>query len=206
MIEGLTFDEAKHEYWANGRKVPGVTSILSMLDDFSGIPLAILEKKSQIGKATHTACEIINNGDEVDRESLHPAVAPYVTAYLKFLAENPIQVVLAERKVSNERHWFAGTLDLVFKALERKAGLWDRDQLCLPDLKTVASLRPSTGPQTAGYRLALPDLGEPRTRIQRLALQLKPDGNYHIEKYTNPDDEACFLSCLNIYNWRMKNV
>ncbi len=201
----LRFNEDDHTYWVGTLRVPGVSSITGQLDDFSGIPAAVLERKSQIGKAAHAAFEIIGNGGEVDPVTVHEAVRPYVEAFQLFLSENPVRVVMTEQKVFSERYFYAGMLDAVLVGLERKPGFWEKDQFLLPDYKTVAQLRPTTGPQTAGYRLALPDMGVPRTQIQRLALQFKPDATYHIKAYNDSTDEACFLGLLAAYKWRMKN-
>lgn len=201
----LRFDEDSHTYWLGDRRIPGVTSITGQLDDFAGIPPAILERKSQIGKAAHAAAEIINKGGEVEPSSVHESVAGYVEGYQLFLSEHECTVVLAEQKVFSERFMFAGQLDVVFRMHNRLAGFWEAGQLWMPDLKTVAQLRPSTRVQTAGYRLALPDLGVPRSAIGRGAIQLKPNGTYHLEAHHSAADEQCFLSLLNVYNWRAAN-
>lgn len=201
----LTFDEAKHEYRWNGEKVPSVTKITGLLDDFSAIPPDILARKAMIGKATHAGVEIINKGGEVDPDSVHDAVRGYLRGYQRFLYENPCRVVLTEQLVYSERFGFAGRLDVLLQMLERKVGFWDRDQLWLPDVKTVAQLRASTQVQTAGYLLALPDQGVPRSQIPRGVIQLKPDSSYHLEAHHGSADEQCFLALLNVYNWRKLN-
>jgi hypothetical protein len=204
-VSVLTFNEELHEYRINGVVVPSVTSITGMLDSFAGIPPEVLERKTAIGKATHKAAEIINQGLTLDQESIDPAIAGYVNAYLKFLAEVPCEVLMTERQVGSERHGYAGTIDLLLRMKNRKAGFWEAGELWLPDLKTVAQLRPSTRLQTAGYRLALPDVGVPRSAIGRGVIQLKPNCQYHLEAHHDASDEGAFLSLLNVYKWRIAN-
>jgi hypothetical protein len=201
----LTFDEALHEYRWNGHLVPSVTTIISIMDSFAGIPSEILERKRAIGKAVHTAAEILNNGKQLDPDSIDPAISGYVKAYLKFLVEVPCEVVMTEQQVYSERYGFAGTIDVLLRMKTRRAGFWDAGQLWLPDLKTVAQIRPSTRLQTAGYRLALPDQNCPRSAIGRGVIQLKPDGTYYIEPYHDANDELAFVALTHVYQWRLRN-
>ena len=49
----LTFDAEKHEYRWNGQLVPGVTSILEPLTDFSFVPPDVLRAAQDFGTAVH---------------------------------------------------------------------------------------------------------------------------------------------------------
>ena len=198
------FDPILHKYTLNGKVLPSVTQITQPLSDYSMVPHEVLERKKIIGTAVHMACELHDAGG-VDESTIHDSCFPYFKAYLNFRAENPGEVVLNEQKVFSERWGFAGTLDRVFKMHESRTQAWFKGDLVQIDLKTVAKLMPATGPQTAGYALAMPDLGVPRTQIKRAALQLKRDGTYAIKPYTSADDEACFIGLLTVLNWRNKH-
>lgn len=199
------FDHILHKYTLNGRVLPSVTQITSPLSDYSMVPTEVLERKKIIGSAVHLACELHDSGG-VDESTIHDLCFPYFKAYLKFRADNPCDVVLNEQKVFSERWGFAGTLDRVFKMHESRTGSWFKGDLVQIDLKTVATLMLATGPQTAGYALAMPDLGVPRTQVKRAALQLKPDGTYTIKPYYSAKDEACFIALLTLHQWRIENV
>jgi hypothetical protein len=205
MSNIIDLDE-NHVYRVGGKVKPGVTSLTGFLDDLSGIPSKILERKSAIGKATHAAIEITNQGDEVDLESVHEAVKPYFNAYLKFRSEHEFEVVMNEQKVYCPRYDFCGTADAVLRMKRRHAAHWEAGQLVNFDWKTVAQMRPTTALQTAGYRIPCADmLNEPRANMGRAALQLKPDGTYAIKSYTKPNDEIVFLNLVNLYYWRASN-
>lgn len=181
---GLLFNEATHTYTAGGIVVPGVTSILAPLSDFSRINPEVLAAKADLGKRVHLACEL-DDDDDLDENSVEPDVGAYLGAYRKFKAETGARVLLNEFCVFEPRLMFAGTLDRVFMI---SGARW------LVDLKTCFATPRSAGPQTAAYLRALAD----PTVARRAALRLKPDGTYAFEDLTEPDDWAVFMACLTL--------
>ena len=191
--EGITvleFDEAKHEYRWCGEVVPSVTQILKPLSDFSRIPPDVLERKRQIGTATHKAIELHLTGG-VELESIDPAVLPYFNAFLRFEEENQFRMEQCETRVHHHLYRYAGTLDLIGPV---KSG-----PLALIDLKTAAEFSPAWGPQTAAYYQATAPFA---ATMDRAALQLRDDGTYRYHRLTRAGDFATFLACLNIYNFQ----
>ena len=183
----LTFDEVAHRYTWNGRVVPGVTTILKPLQDFSGIPPAVLSAKADLGTRVHLATELDDAGT-LDEASITDDVRPYLEAWRQFKRVNDPLVVMAEQRVYHPVLGYAGTLDRV---------LFIRDEEWLVDLKTSAAVPVSAGPQTAAYAHAL---GQPE--IKRAALLLRPDGAYLFSPLANPSDWAAFQSCLVIHRFK----
>jgi hypothetical protein len=200
------FDEESHTYTLGNIRLPSVTEICAPLQDFSGVPEHVLERKQAIGVAVHKACELINTGLEVDSETVHEACRGYIQGFEKFRELHPFDVLMSEKQLHSERYLYAGTLDFIARMRDRNALLWSAGDIVLFDIKTVAQLSVATAVQTAGYRIvAAQELRLPISTIKRAALQLKPDGAYVVKAYNSATDEPCFLSLLNTLNWRIKN-
>jgi hypothetical protein len=182
----LTFDEASHTYHFGGQVVPGVTSILSPLTDFSRVPPAVLEAASQFGKAVHRACELDDLGT-LDEDSLDPALKPYLQAWRKFSAEHQVQWDVIEEPVYHATMRYAGTPD--------RFGLVNGVRTVV-DIKSTAQLYPAVGPQLSAYANALLE-----PFAIRMAVQLKADGTYVAKTYKDPTDWPMFASLLTLRTW-----
>lgn len=187
-MNGLTFDSHSHTYRYNGQVVPGVTTILNPLTDFSHVPPQVLAAASEFGTAVHLACELDDLG-ELDVAQLDPALAPYLEGWRRFSAEHTVKWSLIEERVYHPTFRYAGTLD--------RFGLVDRINTVL-DIKSSVALYPAVGPQLAAYEKALPP---EFTAVKRMAVQLKDDGTYTAKEYTNPSDWPLFCSLLTVRNW-----
>lgn len=182
----LSFDEATHTYRFGGQVVPGVTSILSPLTDFSRVPPHVLQAAADFGKAVHRACELDDLG-ELDESTLDAALVPYLQAWRKFSAEHAVGWEQIEQPTYNATMRYAGTPD-------RFGGVKGRPTVV--DIKSTAQLYPAVGPQLAAYAQAL---GHPYA--DRLAVQLKNDGTYVAKFYKDPTDWPVFASLLTLRNW-----
>ena len=96
MIE---FDEATHTYRDKGVLVPGVTSILSPLSDFSFVNPDVLEAASAFGTAVHLACELWDNG-QLDEDALDPALVPYLAGWKQFSEDWKVEWTMVEERVT----------------------------------------------------------------------------------------------------------
>lgn len=190
--DALTFDESAHAYYMGGVRVPGVTSILSPLVNFAGIPAHVLEAKADLGRRVHAATEFDDDGD-LDESTVEHDVRPYLDAYRKFRAETGAVVVANERRVYEPIYRYAGQLDRI---LNIGCENW------LVDLKTCFTTPISAGPQTAAYLRALNDASVTR----RAALRLRADGTYRLDPLTNADDWSVFLSCLTLQRYLEKHA
>lgn len=185
-MNDLTFDEATHIYRYDGIVVPGVTSILEPLTDFSRVPPAVLKAAADFGKAVHRACELDDLG-ELDEGSLDPALVPYLAAWRKFSAEHNVLWEVIEQPLFHKTLRYAGTPDRqgLVKGLSTTV-----------DIKSTAQLYPAVGPQLAAYQQAS---GHPT--VQRMAVQLKGDGTYVAKTYSDPTDWPVFCSLLTLRTW-----
>lgn len=185
-MTGLTFDEHSHTYRFNDNVVPGVTSVLSPLTDFSRVPPHVLEAASNFGKAVHRACELDDLG-ELDEAALDSALKPYLQAWRKYSADHRVQWDVIEEPVYHATMRYAGTPD--------RFGLVDGVRTVV-DIKSTAQLYPAVGPQLSAYANALL---EPFAR--RMAVQLMADGTYVAKTYEDPTDWPLFASLLTLRNW-----
>lgn len=186
----LAFDTVAHAYTWDGHPVPGVTTILLPLMDFSRIDPEVLAAKAALGTAVHVATEL-SDADDLVEDSVHDSVRPYLDAWRKFRSDTGAEILSAEQQVFHPLHRYAGTLDRVLKLDGLKY---------LTDIKSSAEIPASAGPQTAAYLSALGDASV----IRRAVVQLKPDGAYRFHKLEDPNDMAVFISCLTIYRHREK--
>lgn len=192
------FRASDHSYWVDGRRVPGVTSVLSPLYDWLGIPADVLEAKSQLGVDVHAACEYEDQGG-VDEDSVDDAVRPYLLAYRRFMRENDVEWVGIEERLYHPARGYAGTLD--------RRGRINNFPLAIVDLKTVVTPSPAIGVQVGAYA-DLVTANDPAWRypaIDRFALQLRHDATYRLIPYTAPDDLACFYSLLSLHTWKRRH-
>lgn len=193
----LLFREEDHTYWLGERRLPSVSEVLAPVQNFDGIPESVLERKSAIGKAAHLACQIIDEGDDVDPDSLDPVVEPYVDAWRLFVAENKPSFEIIERQLFDETLGYAGTPDRYGSMHGAKWVL---------DLKTVVTISQATALQTVAYRkLIAPCVNEREPLIKRGAVQLMPNGRYKLHEFKDTADWAVFQSLLNIKHWSLRN-
>jgi hypothetical protein len=188
MIPGLSFDEETHTYRFQGKVVPGVTTILKPITDFSAVPPHVLKAASDFGTAVHLACELDDLG-ELDESQLDTALVPYLAAWRKFSDDHGVEWELIEAPVYQPVFRYAGTLDRFGLVAGAKA---------VVDIKSSVQLYHSVGPQLAAYERALP---AGITAEKRIAVQLKGDGTYLAKEYREPTDWPLFCSLLTVRNW-----
>lgn len=118
-LENLVFDEDKHIYRYNGKRVPCVSDVLKIIDvvALDGIPLRYLLTAGERGKRVHEITEDLEYGlvdilDE-DWQYENADIVNYVYGYVNFLQENKEFPLAMEQKLYCEEIGIAGTLDLV---------------------------------------------------------------------------------------------
>lgn len=118
----------------------------------------------------------------------------YVAAWENAKRDLGLNIQLIEHRVSDPTHGYAGTMDrLVY---------W-KSRLTIIELKTGA-IQPVTALQLVAYGNAY----SPGQVFERIAVQLKPDGqfrvkHYELGEYTN--DLHDFFSTLRVAAWIRKN-
>lgn len=192
----IHFDPESHTYWHNGAKVPGVTSIIKELKDFSMVPPAMLAAAAARGTYVHTACEFYDQ-DDLDIESLDPDFRGYVEGWIRFRKETGFTPRLIEHRLFHPLHIYAGTMD--------REGDFE-DEPAILDIKTSSgTLTAEVGIQLAAYQEAYiaQHPGNPRP-TRRIAVQLREDGTYRLYQYRDQSDFAVFLSLLTVQRWKEK--
>jgi hypothetical protein len=187
----IKFDASTHTYRVDGKVIPSVTQIITaagLRGDFK-VSAEVMAYAGERGKAVHMACELHDHG-ELDEDSVHPAVAGYLAAYRKFLAECDCTIVSIESAGFSETHNYCGTPDRLCEINGAKAVI---------DLKSGIKLA-ATGVQLAAYANMV---GWPLAA--RYGLHLSAEGRYQLIPYTNPRDWPTFLAALTIHRWRQEN-
>lgn len=190
-MSNLTFNEELHEYHWNGKKVPGVTTILAPMSSWDMVPEDIMRRAQEFGTHVHTAIDLMLK-DDLDYDSLDPALKPYVDAAAKFIDERNAEIEASEIKLFSDKRKFAGTADAVLRIPAKNY------QRLLVDWKTGMAKPITVGPQTSAYADMYKEMFGKTP--QRGCVNLLPNGTYKYTALTDTKDKAMFQSCLNIYN------
>lgn len=181
------YREDTHQYFIDGKEVPGVTTILKAAglynEDF------FTEEGRVRGSYVHKACLYHLQGD-LNEESIKEEYRGYIEAFKLFMAESECKPILDQCEVPLFSHIFryGGTPDIPCMFKGRKS---------LIDIKTGAET-PTTGVQIAGY---VQLIGTP---ADRYGLYLKADGKYKLKPYVDRKDIQIFNAALTLYHWRKK--
>ena len=193
MKRDFRFYEESHTYMLDGARLPSVSEIISPLVDFSGVPLDVLQFAAERGKAVHKACEL-DDLEQLNYYELDPRLTPYVDAWQKFKRDFEPTFLFNEEPMFNELFGYAGTPDRVAQIGKK---IW------VPDIKSTALISRAAGVQLSGYARLVE--GFAQVKVDGLmVVQLRDDGTYRTEEFKR--DDATFLSCLNIHNWKRKNL
>ena len=179
-----SFNPETHEYFIKNRKAPGVTGVLKEAGFIDGEWYT--EESRQRGTAVHEATQFLDE-DDLDWDTLHPKILPYVKAYEKFKLDTGFKPDLVEHRVFSDLYHFGGTLD--------RTGTFPNGDETLLDIKSGA-IAFWTALQTAAYDYCLDK------RRQRMAVQLKNDGTYKVKTFKDPNDIKIFLSAAVVVNWK----
>jgi hypothetical protein len=172
MTDTITFDEASHAYTVNGKKVPSVTEITSVLTagKYGEVNAAMLQQAQRRGTEVHELCEAIDCGIDPETLDIAPELVGYVNAYISFLRDYSPEWDYIEKMV-----WcsdYAGRADRIGRINGRTAIL---------DIKTTSSMdrlsKLALYFQLHGYDTARERMGE-SPAYYKAGLQLKKDGKY----------------------------
>lgn len=190
----LKFDPVEHTYEVCGKRLPSVTQVLGILNDFDRVPPAVLEAAREFGANLHATINLYNR-DELDESSVDPALLPYFNGWKAFLAESGAVVVASEQPVFHGTLGYAGTPDVILQ--------W-RGKYVVPDIKSTHVVPRTVGAQTAAYAEAYYVMhGSRYRRPERYCIHLK-DGRYSAVKRDDPADWSVFVSCLNVFKFLEK--
>ena len=183
----FTFDADSHQYFLDGVEIPSVTMCLKtagLTRTYDGFHDAQLR-----GLHVHQACEWLDLND-LDWNSVYPAWLGYVKAYARFKDDTGFQPTLIEYQSWHRQFLYAGTLDRVGQLNGKSV---------LADIKTGGQ-EDWHALQTAAYSLLVDKVDA------RIAIYLKEDGTYLVEKHTDAADIRTFLGALTVTHWRRSHA
>lgn len=188
IVRQGTFEPESHLYRLNGSKVPSVTQVLKsvgIIDDSW-----FTEHSAWRGSVVHMVCQLEDEGD-LDEASVAPEVTGYLEAWRRFKLDTGFVAEVNEEPMFSTKLGFAGTPD-------RIGTVFDCSRTVV-DLKSGA-VQKAARIQLAAYQILADENGY--RAINRVAVQLKPDGKYRCSPYdarTMKHDRALFLSALAIH-------
>jgi len=180
--------------------LPRVTRILEAVGlgpDFGAVAPAVLEAARARGKAVHALLEAHAYGYLEDSD-VTADLAPYYSAYLKFLTESGHEPIRSECEVIHPGWGFRGHPDRVG---------WLNGRRIVLDWKTAESVDlPPAGRQLAGYRLAWNAM-HPTEPVDGIAVvQLKADGTYRFHEVSAAEHEPVFLAAVVVYRAQHRRI
>lgn len=189
------FDEEKHRYTTeSGLRLPSVTQILHpiSLSLYEGVDPETLQLKAELGSAVHSCIEYLIE-DDLDESSIDLSWKPYIDAWKYWRSVYQPNFLHTELRLGCEL--FCGTVDCICEI----AG-----DFYVIDWKTTDKLMKTVGPQTAAYELLARDYAKSQSMLHRAALQLKPNGQFVFERYSDVNDYAIFEHLLIVNQWMHK--
>ena len=168
----LVFSEDDHSYFVDGKRVPSVTEVCSLLtaDKYSG-GQAIIHAAAVRGTAVHELCALYDMDalpDEID-----PAYSGYLKAWASFCRDYRPQWLWIEKPLGCPR--LAGTVDRI--------GIID-GQPVVVDIKTTSSMdrvsKISLACQLAGYERLAELANIYVVKDSGIGVQLHKDGTYTV--------------------------
>lgn len=187
------------QYVVDGARWPSVTEILALagLSSLGRVPEHYLEAARERGHDLHEWLDGVDTG-LLDADLDPPqAIAPYVAAYRRFLAETGWKTIQSETRVQHDALRYVGTYD-------RLGLLPGMDRPIVADLKATAAIYPETRLQVAGYALAVA-AQDGSAKPGRAALQLRPDGTYRWDRYTDRSDEYDWIAAVRVAHFRLSH-
>lgn len=159
------FDEEKHIYTLGKVEIPSVTEILRPLYDFSGVPVDIMRRAREFGKAAHKTVELYLL-DDLEESTLDTPLAGCLAGFKAFEKDHPefdLSTAAIEKPAYHPKLKYAGTPDI------------DGEDFLI-DLKS-REFNPLTDPlQLSAYD----NFQQHKQRRGRYVLELKQDGTYKL--------------------------
>lgn len=201
MSTSFTFDEATHTYSNDGRPLTSCTQVLRA----SGfVPPAWLdqdelERRSELGREVHKACDLNNRGKEFTCDE---QVRGYLNSWIETKRILALEIVLSE-------HAQLGTINGMSYGMKLDALALAARLEVVVEYK-IGPVMPHHGLQLAGYAAGLYhrrfETPLARFRIRkRIAFQLKQDGALaKLHRFDDPSDFDAFAAMLYSMHWKQK--
>lgn len=154
----VIFDEEKHEYWLNGQQLQGITEPIKQMlhpDLYAGIPLSIIRKAGEYGKAVH------HDIYDFDHNFINSGTVE-VQDYISLCKAHGLVHEASEYTVTDGKH-FSSNIDKIYRVSD--------DTVSIGDIKTYGVLTPEKQ-ELARYQLStyawMLQLQNPKLKIDRL--------------------------------------
>jgi predicted helicase len=204
----MQFDEVKHEYEVEGRRMLSVTKVLPDIPEYLLYKQTFVEK-TLLGSRVHNCCDTINQHymvhNSIPEEDIYWGATslekdrPYLDAYIKFLKECRPQIHHSEMKDFHKVYKYAGTIDLV-------AYLLGNEHVC--DIKTSTGIAPYARLQLVAY-MKMWNSNYPEHKVfKRTIIHLLPSADYKLITYPAKGISAdfdIFLCKLKSAQWDAEN-
>lgn len=196
--EHLEFDREPHRFKLDGRPVPSVTTILKrrgLIDDrwFD-------DYYANRGRDVHLTCQLYDEHD-LDEETLDPILAGYLEGWKRFLKENDVKILEIESPIYSVFQ-YAGILDRIVNM-----NIGGMIYTAIIDIKSGA-VPWWVGLQLAAYKegtQCLLDKHRKYLPVNRLAVQLFPDGTWKPHYFKDRHDWTHFLEALSLTHLELKH-
>lgn len=193
------FDAEAHVY-----TIDGIGPVVSVTQAIHAAGLIDTTRYTDTGRDRGTLVHLmteLHDTDDLDIESLDPALVPYWEAYRRFLSELQPRVTWShiEQRLADHARRFAGTID--------RLGQWDGRDLVL-DIKS-GGRESWHGVQTWAYAELCESNGlvVSARRARRAALYLAGDGTYRLDEHTDTtNDRAAWQAALTLAQWKRSHA
>lgn len=178
-MKDYRFDEENHVHTIGGITVPGITTCLKPLYDFSAVPEHILKAAGAYGSAVHKTVELYCL-DALDVDGLDPILLMSVCAFQRWLDDHNFDKsdFIVEVAMGDATLMYGGIPDMIL------------DGALIVEIKTREVNILTDSIQTAAQEALWKKNGGIRTKeYERRVLELKRDGSY---KYTKVNDKQAW--------------
>ena len=175
-----------HKYTVDGVRKPSVTEILEAIGFID--KQWYTEYGRDRGSHFHLARHYYDEND-LDTDTLDPAIEPYLEGYKKFRRDNEVIIVESEVEHYNETWGFCGKPD---------ADIILNGHPTVVDFKT-GKLMAWTALQLVLYSLFYD------TPRKRLGVQINANGTYKLFPFTDRRDMNTALSAVHCYKWQLNH-
>lgn len=161
------------------------------------------DKAGDIGTEVHNLIELYVkaqiNGNRFEANHKDERVIKMFEKFKEWAEEENIKFLLSEQKLYSRKHWFAGTVDLVFEKDGKKY---------IGDIKTARDIYKTNYIQMGGYDIMLEELGKLKDCsgycVINIPKQFKKDGSAKrkVKYIHNPEShKEAFMNCLSLYRY-----
>lgn len=196
----LEFDAIEHRYRLYGTPVPSVTQVLRQAGyvNLGGVPPTVLEHARDRGQRVHQALHYLFEED-LNEDSIDDEVRGYLSSARLYILRNIVQVKRVEVRLWSERHFCAGTCDLIAMHAD--------GYISVDDFKTGNPDDVAADLQTAAYLGFLLEMASryeelrPLVKglVRRRSIRLYRDGRPGTDQvYGDSKDYSRFIAALTV--------